>query len=61
MVSKVYRICSSYESGVGKGIDASKFSKGDHLADPEEREAYEIGYEFGQQRRKRQSEKTSAK
>ena len=57
MVSKVYRICDSYESGVGKGLDASKFKDGDHLADPEEKEAYQIGYEFGLRKREKSKPK----
>ena len=48
MVSKVYMICNSYESGYGHGLanDGLDLSKTPH-ADPELGEAYQIGYEAG--------------
>ena len=54
MVSMVYMICNSYESGYGHGLknDGLDLSKTPH-ADAEIGEAYQIGYEAGQQARKR--------
>jgi len=51
MVSKVFMICDSYESGYGKGLDASKFKDGSHIEGEEEREAYVIGYNAGFRKR----------
>ena len=52
MVSKVYMICNSYESGYGHGLanDGLDLSKTPH-ADAEQGEAYQIGYEAGQEGR----------
>lgn len=52
MVSRVYMICNSYESGYGHGLanDGLDLSKTPH-ADPEQGEAYQIGYEAGQEAR----------
>lgn len=54
MPSRVYMICNAYESGIGHGL------KGDGLdeartrhADPELGEAYQIGYDQGQENLKR--------
>ena len=49
MVSKVFRICDAYESGMGHGMNRDGFSKSPH-ADPEEAEAYEEGYQLGFER-----------
>lgn len=48
MPSKVFMICNSYESGYGHGLanDGLDLSKTPH-ADPEQGEAYQIGYEEG--------------
>lgn len=48
MVSRVFMICNSYESGYGHGIkaDGLDLSKTPH-ADAELGEAYQIGYEAG--------------
>ena len=53
MVSRVYMICNSYESGYGHGLrnDGLDLSKTPH-ADAEIGEAYQIGYEAGQEGRK---------
>ncbi|OGT54220.1 MAG: hypothetical protein A3E01_00075 [Gammaproteobacteria bacterium RIFCSPHIGHO2_12_FULL_63_22] len=50
MPSKVFMICNSYESGYGHGLanDGLDLSKTPH-ADPELGEAYQIGYEAGQE------------
>ena len=49
MPSKVYMICNSYESGFGHGLanDGLDLSKTPH-GDKEQGEAYQIGYEAGQ-------------
>lgn len=48
MPSKVYMICDRYESDYGHGLqnDGLDLSKTPH-ADPEQGEAYQIGYEAG--------------
>jgi hypothetical protein len=53
MPSKVFMICNSYESGFGHGLanDGLDLSKTPH-ADPEQGEAYQIGYDAGQEARK---------
>lgn len=50
MPSKVFMICNSYESGFGHGLanDGLDLSKTPH-GDPEHGEAYQIGYEAGQE------------
>lgn len=50
MPSRVYMICNSYESGYGHGLvnDGLDLSKTPH-ADVELGEAYQIGYEAGQE------------
>lgn len=52
MVSRVYMICNSYESGYGHGLrnDGLDLNKTPH-ADQEQGEAYKLGYEAGQQAR----------
>ena len=51
MPSKIYMLCNSYESGFGHGLanDGMDLSKTPH-ADPEQGEAYQIGYEAGQEK-----------
>jgi len=53
MPSRIYIICDSYESGYGHGIrnDGFDLSKTPH-GDPECGEAYQIGYEAGQEKYK---------
>lgn len=50
MVSRVFMICTSYESGYGHGLadDGLDLSKTPH-GDPECGEAYQLGYEAGQE------------
>lgn len=52
MPSRIFMICNSYESGFGHGIqgDGLDLSKTPH-ADSELGEAYQIGYEAGQEAR----------
>ncbi len=52
MPSKVFMICNSYESGFGHGLanDGLDLSKTPH-GDPEQGEAYQIGYEAGKEAR----------
>lgn len=52
MVSRVFMICNSYESGYGHGLenDGLDLSETPH-ADPELGEAYQIGYAAGQEAR----------
>ena len=45
MVSKVYMICDSYESGYGHGIKNDGLDT--PMEDKERAEAYQIGYEEG--------------
>ena len=54
MPSKIYMICNSYESGYGHGLknDGLDLSKTPH-ADQEQGEAYQIGYEAGQEAREK--------
>jgi len=46
MISEVFMVCDAYESGVGKGLRASKHAN-PWKEGTEEQEAYKIGYEFG--------------
>jgi hypothetical protein len=50
MVSKVFMICDAYESGYGHGLanDGLDLSKTPH-GNPEHGEAYQLGYEKGQE------------
>ncbi len=51
MVSKVFMICDAYESGYGHGLKegGKDLSETPH-SDPELGEAYQIGYEAGEER-----------
>ena len=48
MVSKVYMICDSYESGYGHGIKNDGLDT--PIEDKERAEAYQIGYEAGKRK-----------
>jgi hypothetical protein len=47
-VSRVFRICDAYESGVGHGQKQDGLSN-DYYSDPELNEAYQLGYKKGQE------------
>lgn len=50
MVSKVYMICSAYESGYGHGLDGKDDYCNPYKEGTEEHEAYAIGRREGKQR-----------
>jgi hypothetical protein len=51
MVSRIFKICDAYESGVGHGLQRDGHKDGKAIfADAELAEAYEIGYELGDER-----------
>ena len=61
MTTEVFMICDAYESGMGKGLDGSKhktspFEKGSDLE-----EAYTIGYELGDRRRRERESRDNEK
>ena len=45
-VSKVFKICNAYETGVGHGQKKDGYTAGPY-SDPELNEAYEMGYSLG--------------
>ena len=45
-ISKVFKICNAYETGVGHGQKKDGFSDGPY-SDPELNDAYEMGYSLG--------------
>lgn len=54
MVSRVYMICNSYESGYGHGIRNDGLDiKNTPINDEECAEAYQIGYEEGNRKYKK--------
>ncbi len=52
MVSKVYMICTAYESGIGHGLKLDGVSN-PYAAHTDEREAWQTGYDEGANRAKR--------
>jgi hypothetical protein len=51
MISRVFMICDAYESGIGHGLQRDGLSDGAaYFADPEHAEAYELGYDLGEER-----------
>lgn len=57
-VTRVYRICNAYESGVGKGWQGEPDNP--RMEGTEEYEAWDIGFEAGQEQR-RKAEATTAR
>ena len=47
VMTEVFMICDAYESGVGKGLQNSKFKSGPFEEGSDEQEAYAIGYKLG--------------
>lgn len=52
MITKVFRICDAYESGIGTGLDGCNL-RNPYIEGTDEYEAWDIGYTEGNRRIKK--------